>query len=49
LGTQLIQQAEVIARQRGYSRLVVISAVGTRPYYLSRGFERGKLYLVKDL
>ena len=49
LGTQLIQQAEEIARQRGYSRLVVISAVGTRPYYLSRGFERGKLYLVKDL
>ena len=30
-------------------RMAVIAAIGTRPYYLERGFERGELYLVKDL
>jgi histone acetyltransferase (RNA polymerase elongator complex component) len=29
--------------------LAVISAIGTRLYYLDRGFERGELYLVRDL
>jgi len=29
--------------------MAVISAVGTREYYLERGFERGELYLVKNL
>jgi elongator complex protein 3 len=49
LGTQLLQEAETLARQRGFQRLAVISAVGTRLYYQNRGFERGELYLVKDL
>jgi elongator complex protein 3 len=49
LGTRLINQAEKIAQQGGFSRLAVISAVGTRLYYLNRGFERGEAYLVKDL
>lgn len=49
LGTQLLEEAEKISRQRGYARLAVISAVGTRRYYLDRGFERGELYLVKNL
>lgn len=49
LGTTLIEKAEELARQRGYSRLVVIAAVGTRRYYLGRGFRRGELYLLKDL
>jgi elongator complex protein 3 len=49
LGTHLLQQAEAIARARGYQRMAVISAVGTRLYYLGRGFERGELYLVKSL
>jgi elongator complex protein 3 len=49
LGTQLLQRAEEIARQHGFERLAVISAVGTRLYYLERGFQRGRLYLVKDL
>ena len=30
-------------------RMAVISAVGTRHYYLDRGFSRGELYLVKEL
>ncbi len=49
LGTRLLQEAETIARDRGFKRLAVISAVGTRKYYLERGFERGELYLVKNI
>ncbi len=49
LGTSLLEHASQIARQAGYSRLAVIAAIGTRGYYLRRGFERGELYLVKPL
>jgi len=49
LGTQLLETAEEIARKQGYKRIAVISAIGTRKYYLDRGFERGTLYLVKSL
>ena len=48
LGTNLLQQAERIAKENGFRRLAVISAVGTREYYLGRSFERGELYLVKN-
>ncbi len=49
LGTKLIHQAEQIAAENGFKRMAVISAVGTREYYLERGFERGELYLVTQL
>jgi elongator complex protein 3 len=49
LGTQLLALAEGTALANGYHRLAVIAAVGTRHYYLDRGFERGELYLVKNL
>ena len=49
LGTRLLAEADRIARQRGYRRMAVIAAVGTRLYYLERGFERGELYLAKSL
>jgi elongator complex protein 3 len=49
LGTRLIAHAARLARRNGFGRLAVISAVGTRRYYLERGFERGELYLVKEL
>ena len=49
LGTRLLHQAEQIAVGRGFGRLAVIAAVGTRRYYLRRGFARGESYLVKDL
>jgi elongator complex protein 3 len=49
LGTQLIEKAEEIARENGYQKLVVISAVGTREYYAVRGFELGELYMTKNL
>jgi elongator complex protein 3 len=49
LGTRLLVEAEAIAKANGFSRMAVISAVGTRGYYLDRGFERGEYYLVKTL
>lgn len=49
LGTRLLEAAEKIAVQHGFKRIAVISAVGTRHYYLDRGFNRGELYLTKAL
>jgi elongator complex protein 3 len=49
LGTRMIQRAEEIARDRGFGRLVVISAIGTRVYYLRQGFNNGDLYMAKSL
>src|SRR5574341_1909635 len=49
LGTRLLEQADQIAKANGLDRVAVISAVGTRQYYLERGFQRGELYLVKKL
>jgi elongator complex protein 3 len=49
LGTSLLKEAEAVAREKGYQNLAVIAAVGTRQYYLERGFQRGELYLIKDL
>jgi len=49
LGAHLIREAERRARQAGYSRLAVISAVGTRGYYRKHGFEVGELYMHKTL
>ena len=49
LGTRLLEEAESVAKANGFKRMAVISAVGTRGYYLERGFERGELYLTKTL
>ncbi len=49
LGTQLMLEAEQIALKGGFRRMAVIAAVGTRGYYLDRGFKRGQLYLVKEI
>jgi len=49
LGTRLLVEADRIARIKGYRRMAVIAAVGTRQYYFERGFERGDLYLVKTI
>jgi len=49
LGTQLLEEAEKVTKACGLKRIAVISAVGTREYYLDRGFERGELYLVKNI
>jgi elongator complex protein 3 len=49
LGTQLLEEAERVAKEHGFQRMAVIAAVGTRKYYLDRGFERGEFYLVKNI
>ena len=49
LGTRLLEEADKIARERGFRRIAVISAIGTRQYYLDRGYQRGVRYLVKAL
>jgi elongator complex protein 3 len=49
LGTALLKRAEEIAREHGFQRLAVIAAIGTRCYYESRGFERGELYMYKEI
>jgi elongator complex protein 3 len=49
LGTSLLERAEEIASAHGFPRLAVISAIGTRRYYLDRGYRRGELYMVKDI
>ncbi|MBN1146777.1 MAG: tRNA uridine(34) 5-carboxymethylaminomethyl modification radical SAM/GNAT enzyme Elp3 [Anaerolineales bacterium] len=49
LGARLIQWAQELASAAGFERLAVISAIGTRQYYLRQGFQRGELYMLKDL
>ena len=49
LGTALLQHAANVARSKGFHRLAVIAAIGTRRYYASRGFLSGDLYMVQDL
>jgi elongator complex protein 3 len=49
LGTRLIAEAEEIARQKGFKRMAVIAAVGTRAYYAARGYTLGEAYMVKPL
>ena len=49
LGTSLLKHAEEIARTKGFARLAVIAAIGTRKYYENRGFKRGELYMYIDL
>lgn len=49
LGTQLVAQAKDIARQAGYGRIAVISAIGTRAYYHKLGFTLDGLYMTAVL
>jgi elongator complex protein 3 len=49
LGTRLLEETERVAKANRFNRMAVISAVGTRGYYLERGFERGELYLTKKI
>lgn len=44
LGTKLLERAKAVATQHGFTKLAVISAIGTREYYRQRGFTDGQLY-----
>lgn len=49
LGRQLIERACELAREAGYKRINVISAVGTREYYRRLGFVDNGLYQQRRL
>ena len=49
LGMRLMQEAEARANRRGYRRMAVISALGTRGYYRRLGYRLGETYMLKDL
>jgi elongator complex protein 3 len=49
LGKRLIQRAEDLSKENNYSKLAVISAIGTREYYAKNGFELKELYQVKEM
>jgi len=49
LGTKLIEQAKKITHENGFTRLTVISSIGTREYYRKKGFKDSGLYQNLDL
>lgn len=49
LGRRLSEHATQIARNAGFKRLAVISALGTREYYRKLGFELDELYMLKGI
>lgn len=49
LGRRLAEHAMQIAREAGFARIAVISAIGTREYYRKLGFARDELYMTRDL
>lgn len=49
LGSKLIEEAKKIVKENGYSKLAVISAIGTREYYEKRGFGLTGLYQVAEV
>ena len=49
LGKRLMAEAERIASERGYRRMAVISAIGTREYYKKLVYKLDGEYMVKDL
>jgi elongator complex protein 3 len=49
IGRELLEKAEETSRESGKNRLLVTSAVGTREYYRTLGFERIGPYMGKKL
>jgi elongator complex protein 3 len=49
LGQRLMKRAENITRARGYEKMAVIAALGTREYYSKLGYHLGETYMVKNL
>ncbi|MFA6429980.1 MAG: tRNA uridine(34) 5-carboxymethylaminomethyl modification radical SAM/GNAT enzyme Elp3 [Patescibacteria group bacterium] len=48
-GQRLMQEAEKIAKARGYKRLAVISGIGVRGYYRALGYRLAGTYMRKTL
>lgn len=48
-GKALMARAEALAAEAGYGELLVLSGVGTRPYYAKLGYDRIGPYMAKRL
>lgn len=48
-GKKLMEQAEKIAREKGYTKMAVIAGVGVRQYYQKMGYQLVDSYMVKQL
>lgn len=49
VGTQLMREAERIAKEAGYTRIAVIAGVGVRRYYAKLGYSLEESYMVKSI
>lgn len=49
LGGKLMEEAERIAKERGYESICVISGIGVRAYYRAKGYELAGTYMKKML
>ncbi len=51
IGKRLMKEAEAIAKNNGYKRIVVLSGIGVREYYRKLGYalDSGGIYMVKEL
>jgi elongator complex protein 3 len=49
LGSKLMEKAENISLEKGFTEISVISSIGTREYYRRKGYEMRGLYQVKVL
>ncbi len=50
LGSELIEKAKQMSRQAGFTKIAVISAIGTREYYRKHhGFKIDELYMTAVL
>ena len=48
-GKKLMQEAEIIAKEHGYSEILVISGIGVREYYKKIGYHQKGPYVAKKL
>jgi elongator complex protein 3 len=49
LGTRLLQEAENVSKEYSRSKILVISALGTKEYYRKRGYQDEGVYVSKSL
>ncbi len=49
LGSKLIEKSKEISKEKGFEKLAVISAIGTREYYEKRRFKLDKYYQIANI
>lgn len=49
LGSRLLKEAETIAKESGFKKMIIISGVGVRNYYLKYGYSQFGPYMLKIL